>query len=536
MNSLLEKKYINKILANKQLLISELTDEFGIQYEGLLNERFDKIKFVFFTSLKNMRKYLRSKYSYIAANKIVEFIKENSLLNDVYINDQFKDICGYTIESKDEEDLFYSIFDTRFLNFNFEDKHKNVFGIFSFDPHLDYDYLNSCAQHRNITTEEFVRNNRCDFLRKIGKYPKNYSNEMIYNDVNYSGLCHYYEELMKKYNDILNDVKSSLESEITILHKLESIRSKLFVNNYKKMLEELNAYLSDRDRKKVESCNYNLDEIDFLKLFFFKGQSLNDESKLETTSKEEMQKLLCLYYGESDEKIDIIQEVREAREKAAKRYNKQILEAFTFESNFDISSMEIDDDLSMFDSKLFASFEQEDGIEKARLLFFDPYACDEEYLDIHLRHELRHSLTGSVRRENDLDIVKVGNAEYVYLGEELINVNNEFYNELITQQKAIENTKKSYQDGIYILSPKGVSFPKGLTSSYDEYLPEFSKIYRVLQQDAVISQIELNNENLYSFISQDKIKQLEDGLYNYSISDDILNTILSRNVGSKINR
>ena len=65
---------------------------------------------------------------------------------------------------------------------------------------------------------------------------------------------------------------------------------------------------------------------------------------------------------------------------------------------------------------------------------------------------------------------------------------------------------------------------------------EFSKIYRVLPQVAVISQIELNNENLYSFISQDEIKQLEEGLYDYNISDDILNTILSRNVGSKINR
>ena len=37
MNSLLEKKYINKILSNKNVLISELTDEFGSEYEVLLN-------------------------------------------------------------------------------------------------------------------------------------------------------------------------------------------------------------------------------------------------------------------------------------------------------------------------------------------------------------------------------------------------------------------------------------------------------------------------------------------------------------------
>ena len=57
MNSLLEKKYINKILSNKNVLISELTDEFGSEYEGLLNERFDKIKFVFFASLTNYKRY-----------------------------------------------------------------------------------------------------------------------------------------------------------------------------------------------------------------------------------------------------------------------------------------------------------------------------------------------------------------------------------------------------------------------------------------------------------------------------------------------
>ena len=203
---------------------------------------------------------------------------------------------------------------------------------------------------------------------------------MICNDANYLNLCHYYEGLMQKYNNTLNDVKVKLENDIDIFNKLESIRKKLFVNNYKKMLEELTAYLSDDDKKKVASGNYNLREIDFLNMFFYNGQSLNDESKIETSSAEEIQELYSLYYGESNQKKDIVQIIKNAREKAAKRYNKQILEAFTFESNYDISGIEMDTDLSLSDLQLFASFEQEDGIEKNRLLFFDPYACDEEYL------------------------------------------------------------------------------------------------------------------------------------------------------------
>ena len=73
-NSNIRKKYIDRILSSKNTLISELTDEFGNEYEGLLNERFDKIKFVFFTSLRSFIRYLSNKYSYLVASKTVEFI------------------------------------------------------------------------------------------------------------------------------------------------------------------------------------------------------------------------------------------------------------------------------------------------------------------------------------------------------------------------------------------------------------------------------------------------------------------------------
>lgn len=184
-------------------------------------------------------------------------------------------------------------------------------------------------------------------------------------------------------------------------------------------------------------------------MFFYTGQSLNDESKIETSSAEEIQELYSLYYGENNQEKDIVQIIKNVREKAAKRYNKQILEAFTFESNCDISTIEIDSDLSLSDLLLFASFEQEDGIEKNRLLYFDPYASDEECLDIHLRHEIRHSLTSSVRREDNLDIVKVGNAEYIYSEEKLITVNNKLYNELLTQKKQLKMQKQVLKE-VYI--------------------------------------------------------------------------------------
>ncbi|UKI57634.1 MAG: hypothetical protein L6V81_10060 [Clostridium sp.] len=71
-----------------------------------------------------------------------------------------------------------------------------------------------------------------------------------------------------------------------------------------------------------------------------------------------------MYYGENGQKIDIAEIVKNAREKAAKSYNKQILQAFTFESNCDISSLGINIDLSSLDSTLSAIFEQENGKRK----------------------------------------------------------------------------------------------------------------------------------------------------------------------------
>lgn len=193
-------------------------------------------------------------------------------------------------------------------------------------------------------------------------------------------------------------------------------------------------------------------------MFFCAGQDINEESELETLTEEERQRALLEYYGIGNEKMDVVEKLRDARKRAAERHNKQILETFTFETNCDISNVEVDMDLSLVYSTLCSSFIQEAGIEKYRLILFDPYTCDEEYLDIHLRHELRHSLTSSVQKENGLDIVKVGNAEYVYEGENLERVNNELYNELVTQQRALDNTKTSFENGIYIFSPQGSIF------------------------------------------------------------------------------
>ena len=62
------------------------------------------------------------------------------------------------------------------------------------------------------------------------------------------------------------------------------------------MLEGLNEYLSDSDKKKVASDSFDLNEIDFLNVFFYKGQSLNDKCKLESLPEEEVQNKSVVHY------------------------------------------------------------------------------------------------------------------------------------------------------------------------------------------------------------------------------------------------
>ena len=92
--------------------------------------------------------------------------------------------------------------------------------------------------------------------------------------------------------------------------------------------------------------------------------------------------------------------------------------------------------------------------------------------------------------------------------------------------------KISYQNGNYILSPSGSAFPSGLISAYDEFLPSFDMIYHAIPRSVMASQIEETNDSLYSFMSQDEIKALEEGILHYNVPEDLVNAIISRSEGS----
>ena len=516
--------YINKILAHKDLLISELTDEFGKEYEDLLRERFDKIEFIFFVSIYDFSTYVRRKYSELAASKVVDHIKNYKGLENAYVDDKFKHIAGYAVSVKNNDDLLFSYFRNYILTFVLEDNDENYFGVYSFGEFKNLERLHSLAVSRNMTDEEFITNNRCEFLREIGVYPIDYSNEMICNDENYSSLCEKYKEFIEKYKSIVNGCREELKNEIDILNKMKGIREKIYFSVCNKMLKELSMFLSDDDRKKVDSGDYSISDIAFLNVFFDDPEKIGDKSKLESESDDKIKELLSTYYGENANRDIDISKVKLARESASKFFNKQMAEALVFETNCDISNVNFNMDLSTVYGEMFSDFEQENGIEKHRYIFFNPYASDENTIDIHLRHELRHSLTSSVQKIDGFDIVKVGNAEFVCKKDEIIESNNDFYNELITQKRAVDNTRKSFKKGIYILSPYGAKFPNGYTSAYDVYFNQFNEILDLIPKEVLNSQIELSNKNLYSVFSKEAIKDIERAILDGNIPVNLLKT------------
>ena len=522
--------FIDKIKANKQVLIQELVDEFGNEWEELLNSRFDKIKFIVFVNLPDLKKELKKKYSKNKATKVKEFIIKNHLLNDVVIDDESKDYVGYQILPCDKEKRkFEYVFDANYLDFNFEyeEEFKPVFGIFSFDNTQDYDRLAKWVQHRGMSVEDFVINNRCTFLRNIGAYPSDFTNIMIINDSRYEQICSYYSNLMDEYNRITVEVKNELNKEFEYYNKLVQFRKKVYINCYKKLLEtDLFSFLSEKDKNKIMTGHFELDDIDFLNFFFNIGQELSKPSKIENDSDNEMVELSLSYY-QGNIPDNLKEKVQEAREKACKKFYNEIKKAFLIECNCDINELELDHDISIESGTMHATFFQEDGKEKARYIFFSPYSSDEKNYDVLLRHELRHSLTSSIREEGEYIVVKVGNQEFYYCDDELVRNDNELYNELLTQQKALENTKKSFDKGIYILSPSGCVIESEYTSDYDVYLKKSDVFFRMLPDCILMSQIECTNDNLYAFMTREDIKNIEEKLEECYWGNDSMKEIIN---------
>ncbi len=140
MNSFIERKYLDKIRANRDMLISELTDEFGIEYKELLEERFDKIRFIFFASIANLNRYITKKYSYYVAKKILRYLRENTQFDDLYISEKYKNDYGFTIASSYHTKEFTDFFGTSWLFFDYEMPRENPISndsVFCFDIDQD---------------------------------------------------------------------------------------------------------------------------------------------------------------------------------------------------------------------------------------------------------------------------------------------------------------------------------------------------------------------------------------------------------------
>ncbi|MCX4364319.1 MAG: hypothetical protein OSJ70_00910 [Bacilli bacterium] len=533
--------YCRKILEKKDILIDELVDEFGEETRTLLDQNFDKINFLFFIGIPNLRKQINQKYSKKAADTTLDFIKNFIGFQGAYINEEFYELSGYTIDGK-PRNVLNNIYGENFITFDLAPNHlkNNIEGIWSFNPDIDMEKVKRYGESRGKTSIEMLTSLKCTFLRYLKKYPEDFTDEQIISDSHYQEYCEYYSNGIKKYLCDMEENQKCVSEELALLNYLMVNKSIIYLESLRSILRDyLYPYLSESDKRVVDSgADFQLEDVSLMHQIFYYNQDLEQPSKVELMSDDEINELVTSPSNNFSKDIDVRKIVKEARENANKKaiieYNRLVV----FNTNMDLAKETPNIDLSKLDGEMISIFEQEDGIEKGRYIVFDPYASPEENYDVHLRHELRHSLTTSMSINQDgIVIVKVGNNLFFYLNNQLIGSENTDFNEYFTQKKALANTKEAYKHGIYVLTPPNTQAPTPVTSGYDVYLPEFDKIYSCLSSKARQSVIEPTNEKLYSEIPPISIKDLESKISHGEILDEnILKELIETKCEDIINK
>lgn len=525
--------WYEKVKEKKNLLINEFVLEFGEEYRSLLEKRYDKIKWGFFISLPYLRVKVLKEYAELAADITLNFIKKDLGYQDVYIDSSFELAFGKMITSRSDLEL-KKLFGNRSIMFDLKDRKntRNVKGIWAFNPELDKNYLEKCAKYLNTTPTQFLNSHRCQFLRDLQKYPSNWSDEQIINHSGYKKYCKYYELLIASYLEKLEEAKNAVEDFFlyeNLIEKQEEIYNREIWNMFQTTLF---PYLSIEDQELVTSNkHYNLRNISLMNQLFDDYQSIFSKSKIENMSDQGIEHFLANGNHQFPKEINVKEVIREARENACSKIRKELNQLVVIDGNVNKDKLDLDTEL--FETG--TSFALIDYEEKQRYIFFSIYAFDPQDYDVHLRHELRHSLTSVIPKSSeDITVVKVGNYLCYYFQGNLIRKENLDFNEFQTQYWALKTTISAYQQGIYILTPQNTLEPSKITSIYDEYIPEFSKVYERLSDCCKKSQIESTNENLYREISPENIKKLEKMLrYKELIEEETIKQLLSDNSEGK---
>ena len=213
--------YCRKILEKKDILIDELVDEFGEETRTLLDQNFDKINFLFFIGIPNLRKQINQKYSKKAADTTLDFIKNFIGFQGAYINEEFYELSGYTIDGK-PRNVLNNIYGENFITFDLAPNHlkNNIEGIWSFNPDIDMEKVKRYGESRGKTSIEMLTSLKCTFLRYLKKYPEDFTDEQIISDSHYQEYCEYYSNGIKKYLCDMEENQKCVSEELALLNYL----------------------------------------------------------------------------------------------------------------------------------------------------------------------------------------------------------------------------------------------------------------------------------------------------------------------------
>lgn len=551
MSDLLNKEYLKNIKANKENVISYYVKQYDENTREMLEKNYDETKFCVFTNPNNIISYIRRNYSKLAVEKAINLLSHLGISKNLF---EKKIIVETFLISHNSQGNYYleTIFGTK--NVFFRIGQENILGIWSFSSNINMNLIAKSAKERNLKTSDYINNIRITFLRKMGLFSDNLTDEEIIDSMEYQRQVKYFNELVDNFEKELNLIAESFQNDIKFYNEIFASSEICKKRALRETInEKLYSELSESDKSKVDNDNnYDPLDLDITKLVF-NIDHLDEIAPIQSFSKYNTESLLnphskkyirhkifkerIEYLNSIGLDLKIIQKVKdklffsdwrlidelknfipseklvnkvcEARNIAYDKFKKYYADSVIFDGDYDINS-NVSIDLSKIDDKWQTVFARNTKGIYERIIFINPYITDDNCLDIYLRHELRHSLTASIQTlANGLIIVKIGNQISTYYNEFLLNSKLDFYNELQTQTEAIKETKEAFENGIYILSKENSEFPRSYTSGYDRYLDSFSLLYSFLPESAKNSVVESDNSSLYTSINLDELERCE---------------------------
>lgn len=467
---------------------------------------------------------------------------------------KFLNSCGYDVSS------------TNAINPEMKNLINNVFGWNGFYEGTNTDIF-SFDKDKG---ENRVISKRCAVLKKFGIQdinPDNY--EELENTEEVKQKIDEIENVLNVVKDLNGEFEafqSKFADEKKFIDEYQSARNKIEMDAMRGYFTELKEFLPENERAKIDmalSLPNTALKSEFVRAVgdkYITNQSIMQKAYIEAFDDEdinrrnEMERVnyfksqgLDLGYNYSDYKeneaakllippIEIVNKVKELREKYAKQVSKEIYTRFgTMQEDIDkINSLGLEGDIDFSTdfvregvTAMTPNVRNNDNgrAENVNLLFFPPLKNMREYREVVLMHEILHCLECSMEEKNgeyfwstgfEKGVIDVGNGE-VDADKNLDKSVRKYekFSENIHQELAMEVYENLQSKGVRLLPYLDGQKTRGCTS-YERLSYVTSDFYRNFKSEITSARMTGNTEKLKKVVGRKSFDEMNDLVSEYN--------------------